>query len=229
MARLQEHFRCVSFDLPTGDGDGARLMQTTHADLVSDLFALLDHLNVPRCFVLGSSFGATIALAAMYRQPSRFSHAIVQGGFARRKLSRAEVLAASFSRFLPGRLRHLPFAARVMEHNARAEFLPREPELWEFFVEQNLRMPLRAFAARALMIHRLDLRPMLPAIGRPVLMVCGDRDRLVGKACEAELKQGLPLAARAEIEACGHFPQLTHPEVMAEVVRQFLLPTCTMS
>jgi pimeloyl-ACP methyl ester carboxylesterase len=57
-------------------------------------------------------------------------------------------------------------------------------------------------------------------------LVCGDRDALVGKACAQELKQGLPFVARAEIEQCGHYPHLTHPEVLSEVVRQLLLPNC---
>lgn len=223
MARLQAHFRCVSFDLPEGEGDGARLMTYRHTDHVADLFALLDHLSIRACILLGASFGSTIALAALHAEPRRFARAILQGGFARRRLAPAEVLAASFARFLPGRMAHLPYARQVLAHSQRAPFEDREPEVWDFFVAQNLRIPLRAFAARALLIHRLDLRPILPTIKQPVLMVCGDRDPLVGKACEAELKQGLPLVARAEIENCGHLPQLTHPEVTAEVVRQWLV------
>ncbi len=222
MARLQGQFRCVSFDLPEGGGDGARLMTYRHADHVADLFALLDHLSIRACVVLGSSFGSTIALEALHAQPGRFARAILQGGFARRPLAPAEVLAASFARFLPGRVAHLPFVRQVLERAHRAPFQGRDPEVWDFFVEESLRTPLRAFAARALLIHRLDLRPILPALKQPVLMICGDRDPLVGQACEAELKQGLPLVARAEIEGCGHLPQLTHPEVMAEVVRQYL-------
>jgi pimeloyl-ACP methyl ester carboxylesterase len=223
LARLQSHFRCISYDLPNGETDGANLRKYRHADFADDLFALLDHLAIRECFVLGSSFGSTVALSGMHAQPGRFPRAILQGGFARRPLARAEVLAASFARFLPGRLGHLPFVRRVLEHNAGAEFGQREPDVWDFFVAQNLKIPLRTFAARALMIHRLDLRPLLPTIQQPVLLVCGDRDRLVGKTCEQELNQGLPKAARAEIEACGHLPQLTHPEVLAEVVRQFLV------
>src|SRR5205807_2672548 len=64
MARLQTHFRCISYDLPDGDGDGARLMRYRHDNLVSDLFALLDHLHIRETLVLGFSFGSTIALAA---------------------------------------------------------------------------------------------------------------------------------------------------------------------
>ena len=223
MARLQTHFRCVSFDLPDGDTDGAHLMTYRHADHVADLFALLDHLSIRQCFLFGASFGSTIALAALHDQPRRFSRAILQGGFARRPLAHAEVFAASFARFLPGRLIHLPFVRQVLEHENREPFREREPDVWDFFLAQNLSIPLSAFAARALLIHRLDLRPILPTIAQPMLMVCGDHDPLVGKTCEAELKRGLPMVARAEIEHCGHLPHLTHPEVLAEVVRQFLL------
>ena len=50
-ARLKSAFRCVSFDLPTGKGDGARLRRYQHADHVADLVALLDHLRVQRSFL----------------------------------------------------------------------------------------------------------------------------------------------------------------------------------
>jgi pimeloyl-ACP methyl ester carboxylesterase len=222
MARLQAEFRCVSFDLPDGESDGARITGYRHADHVADLFALLDHLAIRECFVLGSSFGSTIALAALHEQPARFPKAILQGGFARRPLAWAEVLAASFARHLPGRLGDVPLLPTIFDHSQRGWFAQRDPEVWDVFVAQSLRAPLRAFACRALLVHQTDLTPFLPALTQPVLMVCGDRDPLVGKRCEAELQRGLQFVARAEIEDCGHMPQLTHPEVLAEVVRKWL-------
>ena len=225
MARLQSYFRCISYDLPDGVADGAALNRYRHADLVADLFAVLDHLSVDRCVLLGASFGSTISLAALHARPQRFTHGILQGGFARRPLAPLEVLAASFARFAPGRLARLPLVRPVLQYNAGAEFQGREPEVWDFFVQQNLQIPVRALAGRALMIHQTDLRPILPAIRQPVLLVCGDYDRLVGKCCEEELQRGLPNVARAEIEQCGHMPQLTHPEVFAEAVQLFLART----
>src|ERR1051325_6283986 len=94
MARLQTHFCCISYYLPDGIDDGARLFKYRHEDLASDLFSLLDHLPIDTCSLLGFSLGATIALSALHRQPNRFSRAILQGGFARRRLSRGEVLLA---------------------------------------------------------------------------------------------------------------------------------------
>src|SRR5207249_9209613 len=108
MARLTEHFRCIAYDLPTGRGDGARLRRYVHADLLDDLLALLDHLQLPQAYLFGSSFGATITLAALHKGPDRFPRAVLQGGFAYRPLARAEVLLARLARRWGWPLRTFP-------------------------------------------------------------------------------------------------------------------------
>jgi pimeloyl-ACP methyl ester carboxylesterase len=221
LARLQRFFRCISYDLPNGVTDGARLHAYRHEDLAADLLGLLDHLQVRVCTLFGFSFGSTIALDALHRHPDRFPRGILQAGFAHRPISRAEAFCASWGRFLPGRLGHIPGMRKLLAHHHRAAFEAREPEVWDYFLDAHLRAPLAAFAARALQIHRFDFRSRLSAIAQPMLLVCGDRDVLVGKACEAELLRSLPRCARAELEQCGHHPHLTHPEVLAEVVQQF--------
>ncbi len=221
MARLQTRFRCVSYDLPDGISDGARLMSYRHVDLVGDLFALLDHLHVRESVVFGSSFGSTVALAALNARPERFTHGILQGGFAHRPIATMEILAASFARFLPGRVAHLPLMRHVLERNEGARFRERGADVWDFFLAQTGKVPLRAFATRVLMLHHLDLRPILPTIRMPMLVACGDNDPLVGKSCEADLMHGLPNVARAEIEQCGHESALTHPEVLTEAILEW--------
>jgi len=79
-------------------------------------------------------------------------------------------------------------------------------------------------ARRALLLHRIDFRPILTEIRQPVLVVSGDCDPLVNHECAAVLRDGLPGAEHVELDECGHFPQYTHPEVLAEVVARFLTP-----
>ncbi len=224
-ARLKSSFRCVSFDLPDGRGDGARVRRYQHADHVADLVALLDHLRVQRSFLLGFSFGSTIALSAMAQFPQRFMRAVLVGGFARRPLAPAEVLLASWARWWPGRLANLPFMRSAVERMHRPPFESRDADVWDFFLQRNLDVPLAAFAQRALLVHRTDLRALLWTIQQAVLLAVGDRDPLVGQATTEELRRGLPNVSRAELENCGHQPHLTHPEVLAEVVKQFLAPS----
>ena len=96
ISRLSAHFRCVAYDLPNGRDDGARLGRHTHADLVADFFALLDHLDLARSYVFASSFGSTIALPALRERPERLPRAVLQGGLALRPLRRLERFLAAW-------------------------------------------------------------------------------------------------------------------------------------
>jgi pimeloyl-ACP methyl ester carboxylesterase len=224
IALLSRHFRCIAYDLPAGRSDGARLGRYCHADLVADLRALLDSLHIERAYLFGSSFGSTITLAALRAHPERFPRAVLQGGFAHRPLAPAEVLLARLARGLPGCVGSLPFRDPMLRPGHYAPFAARPPEVWHFMLHRWGKLPIAALAQRALLLHRIDLRPILPVLRQPVLLVCGDGDHLVGQACEDVLLRGLPQATRVELCHCGHVPQFTHPEVLAEVVRRFLLP-----
>jgi pimeloyl-ACP methyl ester carboxylesterase len=224
IASLSAHFRCIAFDLPTGRGDRARLWEYRHADLVSDLFALLDHLELKQSYVLGSSFGATIALAAARLRPRRLPRLILQGGFARRPLFPAELLLARVSRYLPGDMRHLPLRERILERSHSQPFAGRPPEMWQTFLDWTGATPIAAAAWQALILHRVDIRGILPDIRQPVLLICGDRDPLIHGAHEEVLLNGLPNAARMVIPGAGHMPSYSHPEMVALIVRDFLTP-----
>lgn len=224
MARLSAHFRCIGYDLPAGGADGAHLSRYTHADLVNDVWALLDHLGVERSYVLASSFGATIALAAMRERPQRLPRAVLQGGLAYRPLARLEHLLARATRFLPGTMTRVPLRKLVLHALNFDTFAGLPPQRWEYFLKSSGQARIAAFAHQALLLDQLDLRPLLPEIRQPVLLLSGDRD-IVIRAHETEvLLQGLPHARQAVIEGCGHVPSYTHPEALAELVRQFLTP-----
>jgi pimeloyl-ACP methyl ester carboxylesterase len=228
IALLSRHFRCIAYNLPMGCGDGARLANYRHADLVADVFALLDHLGVPQSYVFASSFGSTIALAALRQCPERLPRAILQGGFVYRPLAPAEILLARAARWWPGPMRWLPFRRQLLHYTHHGPFARRDPDVWEFFLQRWGSPPMAAVARRAVLLHQLDLRPILGAIRQPVLLLCGDADPLVGKKCEEVLLRGLPNVVRVELQDCGHVPFYSHPETLADVTTRFLLPSpCT--
>jgi pimeloyl-ACP methyl ester carboxylesterase len=221
---LSRHFQCIAYNLPTGCGDDARLGRYQHRDLVADLLALCDHRGLARAYLFGSSFGSTVALAALHQAPQRFPRAVLQGGFAQRRIAVAERLIARLARYWRGSMQCLPLRRAMLRQNHHVHFQRRETAVWDYFLERLSKPPMAAVARRALLMDQLDLRPLLPQIRQPILMVCGDYDRLVGRDCEEHLLQGLPHVLRAEIEDCGHYPYFTHPEVLAEVVYRFLTP-----
>jgi 3-oxoadipate enol-lactonase len=224
ISRLTAHFRCIAYELPGGPRDGARLRRYEHDQLAADIWSLLDHLGLRQSYILGSSFGCTIVLKALHARPERLPRAILQGGLVYRPLRRAERFLAYWGRFLPGRMAGLPLREKVLLKTAGTAFKESFPDVWNFFLECSGRARLATVAHQAHMLHRLDLRSLLPTIRQPVLLICGDQDRVVPRPHEEMLLQGLPNAGRVVIEGCGHVPSYTHPEILAEVIRQFLTP-----
>lgn len=203
---------------------GSRLNRYTHRGLVEDAFALLDHLGVSQSYVFGSSFGSTIALEALRARPERFPRAILQGGFARRRLTWAEIVLVNLIRHFPGAVGSLPLRKTTLRHaNARA-FAHLSPESWDHFFKCSNIHPAAAVAHRVLLVNGLDLRPVLGSIRQPILLVSGDHDAIVGRSCDNALAEGLPHAGQVELVNCGHNALFSHAEVLAEVVRQFLTP-----
>jgi pimeloyl-ACP methyl ester carboxylesterase len=225
IARLSAHFRCIAYDLPTGRGDGALPQHYRHAHLVADLLALLDHLGLERSYLFASSFGSLVGLAAQHRRPARFPRAVVQSGLAWRPLKPVERRLAQIMRLFRGPTSQLPLREKMLRKRNFAGFAERSPAVWRFFLDTTGRTPIKAFAHQLLLLDDVDLRPLLGEICQPVLMICGDRDPIVGRAEEEVLFRGLPNVGRVVLEGCGHLPAYTHPEVLAEVTRQFLTPS----
>jgi pimeloyl-ACP methyl ester carboxylesterase len=222
MANLVDHVRCISVELPNGKDDDANLGPYRHADFAHDLVALLDHLQLNEVDLLGSSFGSTVALRTAVTYPARLRRVVLQGGFARRPLIRAERGLARLGRYWPWRMGDLPIRESVMRRFEAHAFVTAPPEVFDFLIHNSGRTPVRAAAGRALLLDKLDLRPMLPRVRQPVLMIGGDRDTIVPRQYEAEVEAGVPDVRRVEFSPCGHYPQYTHPSRMAAEVRAFL-------
>jgi pimeloyl-ACP methyl ester carboxylesterase len=224
ISSLVDDFCCVAYELPRGSGDRARLHKYNHDDLVGDLFTLLDHLKLKQSYIYATSFGSTIALAAARAQPMRLARLVLQGGFAHRSLAPAERIVASLARHLGGPMARLPFRKSFLHQQEAVQFASRPHEYWDFFVQNTGATQIAAMAQRVLLLERLDLRPVLMQIKQPTLLLCGDLDSVVDSSCAETLLAGLPVARRVELAQCGHYAHLTHFEIIAVLVRQFLTP-----
>jgi 3-oxoadipate enol-lactonase len=224
IALLSRSFRCIAYELPTGSDDGANLKCYSHADLVEDIWALLDHLGVKQSYVFAECFGATVALAAMKAQPQRVPRAVLQAAVARKPLTRTERIGAWLMSHLPGTMASLPLRRRLLSRLHYATFAAKPPEVWEHFLSCGDSIPISAVGRLARMQARIDLRPILGDIHQPILLVCGDRDPIVREEMTQELLDCLPSAGRVVLEGCGQVPSFTHPEALAHVIRHFLTP-----
>ncbi|HLW65186.1 MAG TPA: alpha/beta hydrolase [Gemmataceae bacterium] len=226
LAHLTDKFQCVAYELPTGIGDGANLTKYAHADFVTDLFALLDHLRLAQICLYGASYSSTIALAALHQQPRRFLRAVLQSGFAHLRIAPAEKFVARWLQRSRMRIKDVPLRESWQRRFDAPYFAGVPSELWDFQVANCGAAPVRAMAHRAWLLSKLDLRPILSEIQHPILLIHGDRDNVIGQATTDELAKDLPHADRLEFSDCGHCMQYTHAAGVAEAVRRFLLPPC---
>ncbi len=223
IAHLSRWFRCIAYDLPNGR-DGARLSRYTHPDLVEDLWRVLDHVGANQSYIYAASFGSTVALAALKARPQRLPRAILQAPVAYKPLTRIERICAWLLCRLPGTMASLPLRRRFLTCLHHAPFAHRPPEVWEHFLALSGTVPIHTVGRRARMLDRIDLFNDLSEVRQPVLLVIGDGDPIVSLPDTEELLERLPSAGRAVLEECGHVPNFTHPEALAQLIRLFLTP-----
>ncbi|CAN5263129.1 hypothetical protein BH11PLA2_BH11PLA2_32270 [soil metagenome] len=219
--QLKPHYKCILYHLPEGVPDGANLHKYHHSNYVDDLICLIDSLQHEKVHLLGSSFGSTVTLRAVATHPERFHKAIIQGGFACRPFNPAERFLAVLGRSWPWRMGQLPIRHRIMRHLEKPAF-QGNPAALEDLIRHSGESTVRSVTQRARILERLDLRPLLPSITTPLLMIGGDRDAIVPRRCEAEVEAGVPHAKRIEFANCGHYPQYTHPVQMANCIVEYL-------
>lgn len=223
MSRLVDRFTCIGYELPNGTTDGSRLARYSLRDYSADLNSLLDHLKVTQAAIVGSSFGSTIALTALASGRDRFHRGILQSGFVRRPLNWLQRLLARSARYWPGWFADWPeIHSWTMRRIERQSLRSVPAEVVECFLRHGATTPISACAQRALTIDRIDLRPLLESIHVPVLLITGDRDPLVPPVCREDLARGIEQFTHVELAGCGHYPQFTHPELMAESIARFL-------
>lgn len=215
---LRDEYRCVLCDYTVPRFP----RRATLDDLAGDLLAVADACGDRAFSLFASSFGGLVAFEAMRREPKRIDRAIVQGGFAHRTLSRSERLLTAALRFLPGTLRRLPLREFMQLQNHRRWFPPFDTTRWQFFLDNTGKIRLGELAQRAAIVRDSDLRPALPQIEQPLLLVRSEGDGQILEACHRILAERLPGAVVESLNDTGQIPFLTHPHRLAKLIRAFL-------
>ncbi|HTI51397.1 MAG TPA: alpha/beta fold hydrolase, partial [Planctomycetaceae bacterium] len=155
---LRDQFRCVLWDYP-GTAEGSQAIHDlTVADLASDVAAIAETCGDRAINIYAPSFGSLVALETLLQFPGLVRRAILQGGFAHRRLSRFEGWLARSSRFFPGTMRRFPGSRAVREHNHRRWFPPFDETRWQFLEDNAGRVPISTLAWQAALIRGTDLR-----------------------------------------------------------------------
>jgi pimeloyl-ACP methyl ester carboxylesterase len=176
--------------------------------------------RAPEEFVLlGTSFGARVAMEVALAAPMRVRGLIIIGSGPGPVADQPGGLKRS------ARVRGGEFEAVLKEMGDIISHLPglRGVSTMEAFRTMGRAMGPEKFAAQSdALAYRIDLWPRLSEIKCPVLCLWGVHDQYTG----AEVGQKIAaLVARGTfivLEECGHFPTLEYPKESAEIVSNWL-------
>lgn len=197
---------------------------------VEILRELLDVFGVQKAVLVGNSAGGGVAVAFALEYPERVDELIlvdpgVGGGFG------PQFPAWALPLMWTPQMRHLgPLLVRDYQ-----ESLPRTVER-EWFDQTKLTHEIRERHLQILKIQNWDrafyeltfapaypeLRPLLPQLTIPALIIAGQEDRLIRSWYFEAIAVETPDATLKLIPACGHVPQEECPAEFMELVIQYL-------
>jgi pimeloyl-ACP methyl ester carboxylesterase len=197
---------------------------------VEILRGLLDAFSVDKAILVGNSAGGGVAVAFALEYPERVEDLIlvdpgVGGGYG------PQFPAWALPVMWTPQARHLgPLMMRDYQ-----ETLPRTVER-EWFDQSKLTEEIRGKHLQILKIKNWDrafyeltfapaypeLRPLLPQLTVPVLIVAGQEDRLIRSWYFEAISGEIPNARLNIIPQCGHVPQEECPSEFIEVVLEYL-------
>lgn len=180
-------------------------------DSIPGMAAALLAENPGRHMLAGCSMGGMLALEMQRQAPQQVAGMALLGSSARADTPELIRLRSdAIELFEQGRM------DEVLRANVMFAFHPQSQQRREL-VDRYLGMIQRAGASalvrqnRAVMA-RIDSRPLLPQVGCPVLIACGESDLLTPVEHSVEMGEAIPGARVAVVPGAGHMLTMEQPE-----------------
>ena len=221
---LAPDYRLLLVSAPGHGESGPPALPLSSAASGAAVLSVLDAFALERAWVLGCSWGGIAGLQAALQAPHRISAVAAFNtpfGPGTSDLGTRSIV------WLTGLLGNTTFFGRrvasgFFSRRTRAQ----TPEVIEQFVAA---FPARAprilqAVARAVLIEREALLPMLPLLRVPVLVVSGAEDTRYPPAQTREIVRKIPNARFFTVEDSAHLTPLEQPEITARLLRELMPP-----
>lgn len=217
MEVVAENFRTYSFDF-WGFGDSRRKNTPESIQSYSDqVIRFMDELGIDRVQLVGHSMGGMVALKTAINYPDRITRVATVGAPIDGdslswllKLTDRPIFADAFAR--------LPWLRRYLFRFFLGETSdPAVSEVIDDSVKSSANTLRRAVSS----MWRTDLRPELPRLRVPSLIVHGGRDDIVAPN-QADLFDNVASAQVVMMPRSRHFPFLDEAELFNDVLLRFL-------
>lgn len=224
--RLKSEFRVISIDLP-GSGLSRADSTTDYSDersiaLIKDL---MDQLGIERATLAGNSIGGRISWRFAGAHPERVDKLVLispdgfaSGGFEYGKAPDIPAMTGIMKYFLP---RYLIEANLTPAHGNAATMTPDMLTRYhDLLIGPGTRQAVIDRMAQTVLV---DPIPILKTIQVPVLLLWGEKDKLIPASHSKDYLNVLADARAVILPGLGHVPQEENPAQSLKPVRAFLL------
>jgi 3-oxoadipate enol-lactonase len=216
IAALKDHFNVIAFDC-RGHGQSSGNGEIGVSAFAADLAALLDHLKLKRCHLVGASTGGPVALVFNQRFPGIAKSMVLAGTCVRPADGIAERVAAAREAIAYISMQEYgnQYAA---QHLLPSTSLDIQDELASAVAKVAPKAYNDAMASALLS----DFTQMLCAVAVPVIVLAGDQDEATPRA-EADYLVAEIKGARMEvIPDAGHLANLDNPKAFNAALLEFI-------
>jgi 3-oxoadipate enol-lactonase len=219
LAQLRRHFRLLRYEYPGHGGSPAPPGPYTIGELGAAVLALLDSHGIGRARYAGLSLGGMVGLWLAANAPDRIDALAVC-------CTSAYVPPASF---WDGRAQQAraggtaAIAQQVVSRWFTPEFANREPDVPASFVAGLGQVAAEGYAGCCEAIGMMDLRPSLPAVTAPTLVIAGAEDTATPPWHGAAIASAIPQARLAVVRGAAHLASVSAPGQVGCALLGFLL------
>ena len=214
-SHLSKTWRTVAYDHRGTGATIASVESINMENMVADLFAVMDKMEIEKCVLAAESAGGMVAVTAALQQPQRFKGLVLVDALLHNENN------GSNAQFIQG-------LKTNYEQTARGFVDACVPESEQNSVETRSwgrKILSRASAESSVRLieftYGIDLRPKLSQIKIPTLIIHGDADVIVPLSDSEYAASQIPNHKLNIIKGAGHVPTVTRPREVAEQIDFF--------
>ncbi|KUO14681.1 alpha/beta fold hydrolase [Streptomyces dysideae] len=213
VAHFAGNRRVIRLDL-RGHGESGGAGVRTIEELATDVLALLDHLKIERCVLIGHSMGGMIAQTIALTHPDRVDRLVLVNSIGKMAYSRGRGLLMAVSTLAPFKL----FVAA----NIQRAFAPGSPrEVVREYIRASADTPREVVMTLYGAMRAFDVLDRVGEIRVPTLMVHGYHDIQLPVGQMLRMAKAYPDAVVRIIDA-GHELPVEKPEELTGAIAHFL-------
>lgn len=229
--RLAHRFTCLSYDLRGFGQSAPGRTDYSLSAYAQDLLALINHLNLPRVWLVGHSLGGSIALWAAHLAPQTVEGVVCLnaggGVYIRKAFDQFRNAGEQMVRYRHPVLAALPLLPTVFSRMMAQQPLGRrwgQQRLMDFIgADPNAAKGALLESTTRAEVHQL---PQIVAnLPQPALFMAGAQDTIMQPRYVRHLASFHPQFAQgnlAELDNCGHFAMLEQTAAVAQTIETFI-------